>query len=46
MIDEGATPLKTKMAARAPQITLNVTSDNGERIELHGATPSKYTAGT
>jgi hypothetical protein len=50
MIDEGATRLKTKMAARAPQITQerNVTYYNGERIELHGATPSishSYTEG-
>jgi hypothetical protein len=42
MIDEGATPLKT----RSPQITLNVRNDNGECIELHGATTSEYTART
>jgi hypothetical protein len=46
MIDEGAARLKTKVAARALQITLNVTDDNGECMELHGATPSKYTART
>jgi hypothetical protein len=42
MIDEGATPLKT----RSPQITLNVTNYNGECIELLGAAPSEYTART